>query len=91
MLHYVPGFRRNDGKRYFSTFYEAVIFDISKLFLVFNCMAYIALFLMKKQELCHSRKACPRPDGERKSSIFGYFGASGFPWSLSRGFPLSWK
>ena len=34
---------------------KSVIFDISRLFRDFNCMLYITLFLMKKQELCHPK------------------------------------
>ena len=41
---------------------KSVIFDISRLFLDFNCMLYITLFLMKKQELCHHQKLEPKND-----------------------------
>ena len=34
---------------------KSVIFDSNILFLDFNCMLYIALFLMKKQELCNPK------------------------------------
>jgi hypothetical protein len=37
-----------------------MILDINILFPDFNCMVYIALFLMKKQELCHPQKLEPR-------------------------------
>ncbi len=35
---------------------KSMILDINILFPDFNCMLYIALFLMKKQELCHPQK-----------------------------------
>jgi len=33
MLHYVSGFRRNDGKRTFSTFYETIKIHLRKIVL----------------------------------------------------------
>ena len=35
---------------------KSVILDINILFLDFNCMVYIALFLMKKQEFYNHKK-----------------------------------
>ena len=39
-----------------------MILDINILFPDFNLMVYIALFLMKKQELCHNQKLEPKND-----------------------------
>ena len=49
---------------------KSVILDINILFLDVNCMLYIALFLMKKQELCHHQKLEPKdamPDNDVKN------------------------
>jgi hypothetical protein len=39
-----------------------MILDINILFLDFNFMVYITLFLMKKQELCNPKKLEPKND-----------------------------
>ena len=47
-----------------------MILDINILFPDFNFMVYIALFLMKKQELCHPQKLEPKnamPDNDVKN------------------------
>ena len=47
-----------------------MILDISISFPDFNCMLYITLFLMKKQELCHHQKLEPKnamPDNDVKN------------------------
>ena len=44
---------------------KSMISDINILFLDFNCMLYIALFLMKKQELCHHKR--PRKLGPKNA------------------------
>jgi hypothetical protein len=41
---------------------KSVILDINILFPDFDFMVYIALFLMKKQELCHPQKLEPKND-----------------------------
>jgi hypothetical protein len=49
---------------------KSMILDINILFLDFNCMLYITLFLMKKQELCHYQKPGPKnamPDNDVKN------------------------
>ena len=39
-----------------------MILDINILFPDFNFMVYIALFLIRKQELCHHQKLEPKND-----------------------------
>ena len=51
-----------------------MVSDISRLFLDFNCMLYIALFLMKKQELCHPQKSRKLLDQGRQYQLVKYQG-----------------